>query len=293
MNIGYIGLGIMGSPMAHNLLKAGYPLFVYNRTPDKCEPLAREGAVVCDSPAEVTDRVEVVFINVTDTTAVEQIVFGERGIHETAAPGLIVIDNSTISPRATCQFAHRLREKQVGYLDAPVSGGDIGAQQGALAIMVGGEKSLFEKCRPLFDILGDNIVHVGPVGMGQTCKACNQLFCALHMLACCEGIALAKKTGLDPETMVNVVSSGAGGSWALTHLGPKIIHDDLAPGFMIDLLAKDLNFTLELARDERLPLPGAALAQQLFHAAQAAGLGQKGTQALTRVLESLGNIERP
>jgi 3-hydroxyisobutyrate dehydrogenase len=156
--------------------------------------------------------------------------------------------------------------------------------------MVGGEKEVFDKCLPLFEVLGSNIVHVGEVGMGQTCKACNQLFCALHMLACCEGIALAKKAGLDPQTMVEVVSSGAGGSWALANLGPKIIKSDFEPGFMIDLLSKDLHFTMELAQAGQLPLPGAALAQQLFHAAQADDLGAKGTQALYRIIEKLGNI---
>ncbi len=290
MKIGYIGIGIMGLPMAHNLLQAGHCLYVHNRTLSKCDALAKQGATVCQSSAQVAENTEVVFINVPDTTDVEQVIFGSNGISQSARTGLIVIDNSTISPCATHQIAQRLKEKKVEYLDAPVSGGDVGAQQGTLAIMVGGDEQVFQKCLPLFEILGSKVVRVGPVGMGQTTKACNQLFCALHMLACCEGIALSKKAGLDPAIMVDVVSSGAGGSWALTNLGPKIIAEDLDPGFMIDLLSKDLRLVMELAEESKLPLPGTTLVQQLFHQAQSEGLGRLGTQALCRVIEKLGSV---
>lgn len=288
MKIAYIGIGIMGRPMAANLLQAGHELFVHNRTVSKCDHLADQGATVCDCPADAADEADVVFINVTDTADVEQVIFGDGGIIEEAREGLIVIDNSTISPVATRDFAHRLRQKKVAFLDAPVSGGDVGAQKGILAIMVGGEKDIFDKCLPLFEILGSNIRHIGPVGSGQVCKACNQLFCALHMIACCEGIRLAQKSGIDPQTMVDVVSGGAGGSWALQNLGPKIINRDFDPGFMIDLLSKDLKFTLELAHEAGLPLMGTSLAQQLFHEAQDEGYGRLGTQALYKVIENLG-----
>ncbi len=290
MKIGYIGIGIMGLPMARNLLQAGHCLYVHNRTLSKCDALTKQGATVCQSSAQVAENTEVVFINVPDTTDVEQVIFGSNGISQSAHTGLIVIDNSTISPRATRQIAQRLKEKKVEYLDAPVSGGDVGAQQGTLAIMVGGDEQVFQKCLPLFEVLGSKVVHVGPVGMGQTTKACNQLFCALHMLACCEGIALSKKAGLDPAIMVDVVSSGAGGSWALTNLGPKIVAEDLDPGFMIDLLSKDLRLVMELAEESKLPLPGTTLVQQLFHQAQSEGLGRLGTQALCRVIEKLGSV---
>ncbi len=283
MKIGYIGIGIMGLPMAGNLLKAGHSLYLHNRTSSKCDALAAQGATVCASPAEVAENAEVVFINVPDTPDVEQVLFGSNGISQSARAGLIVIDNSTISPSATRQFAEHLKDKGVEYLDAPVSGGDVGAQKGTLAIMVGGDEQVFKKCLPLLEILGSKIVLVGPVGMGQTTKACNQLFCALHMLACCEGIALAKKAGLDPAVMVNVVSSGAGGSWALANLGPKIVADDLDPGFMIDLLCKDLRLVMELAQEAKLSLSGIDLAQGLFNKAQTDGLGRLGTQALCRV----------
>ena len=291
MKIGYIGLGIMGRPMALNLLKAGHELYVFNRTRSRCGPLADAGATVAGSCAEVAAAVEVVFINVTDTPDVEEVLFGVDGVADGARAGTVVVDNSTISPQATRRFAERLEQKGVDYLDAPVSGGDIGAQQGTLAIMVGGEKAVFEKCLGLLEVLGSKIVHVGAAGMGQTCKACNQLFCALGMLACSEGIVLAKQAGLDPAVMVEVVSSGAGGSWALTNLGPKIVAGDMAPGFMIDLLVKDLRLAVELAQQVQVPLSGASLAHQLFTAAQADGKGRLGTQALSTVIERLASCK--
>ncbi len=285
MNIGYIGAGIMGQPMAGNLIKAGHNLFVHNRTPDKCDVLVKQGATFCNSPAETAKEVEVVFINVPDTCDVEQVLFGESGVDESARPGLVVVDNSTISPSSTRLFAERLKDtKGTDYLDAPVSGGDIGAQKGTLAIMVGGQEDVFNKCLPLFEVLGSKVVHVGPVGSGQVCKACNQLFCAINMLACCEGITLARKAGLDPKTMVEVVSSGAGGSWALSNLGSKIVNSDYEPGFMVDLIAKDLRLVCELAEQSKMPLPGLSLAKQLFTATQVAGLGRKGTQAMAAII---------
>ncbi len=284
MDVGYIGLGIMGAPMAMNLLTAGHRLHVYNRTQAKCAALAAAGAQALDSPAAVAAASEVVFLNVTDTPDVEALLFNRQGVAVGAKSGLAVVDNSTISPVQTRRFAARLAEQDVAYLDAPVSGGDVGAQQGTLSIMVGGDEAVFARCRPLFDILGSRITHVGPVGAGQTCKAINQLFCALHTLACSEGVALARQGGLDPATAVEVISAGAGGSWALQNLGPKMVAGDFAPGFMIDLLCKDLKYTLELGLETGQPLAGAGLAQRLFEAAQAAGLGREGTQALYKTV---------
>ena len=285
MRIGYIGIGIMGRPMAANLLKAGYSVSVFNRTAEKCEPLQKQGATVCQSAAHVAEQSDIVLINVTDTPDVERILFGELGVAEGAHLGQIVVDNSTISPSATQGFAQRLESLGVAYLDAPVSGGDVGAQKGTLSIMVGGDRAVFDQCLPLFEVLGSKVTHVGDVGMGQTCKACNQLFCALHMLACCEGVDLARKAGLDPAVMVDVVSSGAGGSWALANLGPKIVADDMAPGFMIDLLSKDLNYTAELGESHGVPLSGTALAKKLFETVQAKGLGRLGTQGLWQLFK--------
>lgn len=291
MQIGYIGIGTMGEPMALNLLKAGHQLTVSNRTLSKCDNLKSQGAQVVPSCAQVAQNTEVIFINVMDTPDVEKVIFGEQGIFQTVRQGQIVIDNSTISPQATREFAERLKTKKIDYLDAPVSGGDIGAQQGTLSIMVGGEKKVFERCRKLFECLGSKITHVGPVGMGQTAKACNQLICAIHMVACCEGIALARQAGLDPKTMVEVVGSGAGASWALSNLGMKIVADDMAPGFRIDLMNKDLRLAMELAQAADLPLPGAGLAQQEFISALAKGHGQLGTQALSKIIEGLGHFK--
>ena len=291
MELGYIGIGIMGEPMALNLLKAGHSLTVYNRTVKKCDGLKDQGARVAKSCAQVAKAAQVIFINLPDTPDVEEVLFGLQGISQSAQDGQIIIDNSTISSQATREFAQQLKEKGVDYLDAPVSGGDIGAQQGTLSIMVGGEKSIFDACLDLFKILGSNITHLGPVGMGQTCKACNQLICAIHMMACCEGIALAKQAGLDPKKMVEVVSSGAGGSWALSNLGHKIVDNDMDPGFMIKLLNKDLRLTMELAQQSQLPLPALALAQQEFISAQAKGHGQLGTQALSKIIEDLGRFK--
>jgi len=287
MKIGYVGTGIMGGAMAGRLLAVGHTLFLYNRTSAKCQALAAQGGMVCESPADVAERSEVVFINVPDTPDVAKVLFDSDGIIDGAEPGLVVIDNSTISPAATRRFAGRLKEMDADYLDAPVSGGDVGARQGTLAIMVGGELAVFERCMPLLKVLGARVELVGPVGAGQTCKAINQLFCAIHMLACCEGIALAKKAALDPAVMVDIVSSGAGGSWALKNLGPKIIAGDMAPGFMIDLLSKDLRYTMELASEGGQPLLGTSLVQQLFQEARQSGLGRQGTQALCRVVDSL------
>ncbi|MBN1436278.1 MAG: NAD(P)-dependent oxidoreductase [Sedimentisphaerales bacterium] len=287
MNIAYIGMGIMGQPMALNLIKAGHPLTVHNRTSAKCQPLAAQGAAVAKTPAAAAQAAEIVFINVTDTPDVEAVILGPQGIIESARPGLTVIDNSTISPDATRVFAQKLKDKQTDYLDAPVSGGDIGAQNGTLAIMVGGKKSVFKRCLPILEILGSKVVHVGPIGAGQTCKACNQLFCAIHALACAEGINLARQAGIDPATMVDVVASGAGGSWALANLGPKMLNNDMDPGFMIDLIVKDLKIANELAQNAKSPIPATALAQQLFVAAQAAGDGTSGTQALYNVIKKL------
>ncbi|MBN1351936.1 NAD(P)-dependent oxidoreductase [candidate division KSB1 bacterium] len=288
--IGFIGLGIMGYPMAQNLIKAGYNLAVYNRTLSKAESLAKEGARVMDSPMAVAQNAEVVITIVTDTPDVEQVLFGETGLFKGAKAGLIVVDMSTISPSATRDFSARLSVKNIQLLDAPVSGGDIGAQKGTLTIMVGGEENTFKKCLPLFEVMGSRVTHVGPNGSGQMVKLCNQILCAVNMIAVCESLSLAKKSGLDLEKMLKVVTAGAGGSWALSNLGPKIISGDLEPAFMVKLIQKDLRLVLEAAKNNSLPIPGTALANQLFEALEAGGNGELGTQAMIKVFENLGNF---
>lgn len=291
--IGYIGLGIMGSPMASNLLQAGFEVTVWNRTADKAQPLLDEGATWAASPAEVAAKVEAVCINVTDTDDVEHVIFGKKGIVEGNpgdTAGLVVIDHSTISPQATRRFAEKLADYEIEMLDAPVSGGDIGAKKGTLSVMVGGKAEVFDRCRPVFDAVGKAITHVGPIGAGQACKACNQVLCAVNLVAVCEAMGLAVKEGLDLQKMLEVTTSGAGGSWALANLGPQIARGDLSPGFMVELLNKDLNIVRNEQTALGLPMPGTNHAAELLRAAEANGLGKNGTQALCRIFENLGQF---
>lgn len=293
-HVGYVGLGIMGSAMAANLLRASYKLTVWNRTPraSTLDPLKQLGASVADSPAAVAAAgAEVICINVTDTPDVEAVLFGPKGIASAAKPGLIVVDHSTISPQATQRFAERLAEKGIMFLDAPVSGGDVGARNGTLSIMVGGSAEAYQTVLPVLERMGRAITHLGPAGMGQVCKACNQVAVSLNLLGVVEAMALAKKCGLDVKKMIDVVSAGAGGSWQLTNLGPRIAKGDHAPGFMIDLVLKDLAIVAQAAREQKLPLTGAAVAESYFRAAAADGGGRLGTQGMALTLEKLGKFK--
>ncbi|HXF03806.1 MAG TPA: NAD(P)-dependent oxidoreductase [Blastocatellia bacterium] len=286
MRIGFIGLGIMGRPMALNLVKAGYALTVHNRTPSKCQPLVQAGAEVADSPREVASRSDVIITMVSDTPDVEAVLFGPAGVCEGIQPGTIVIDMSTVSPAATVEWAHRLREKDCELLDAPVTGGEKGARDATLTIMVGGSRSAYEQCLPIFHALGKTVIYTGPSGSGQKTKLVNQVICALNILAMVEGLQMARVIGLDLETTLRVVSSGAAASWMLTQLGPKILQNDFTPGFMIRLQHKDLRLVQELLRPLGLSLPGTELAFSLFSDAVARGLGEQGTQALIRLFPS-------
>ena len=289
--VGYIGMGIMGAAMAENLVKAGYEVTVWNRTASKCDPVVAAGATQADSPkAMAAASPDVIFLNVTDTPDVEAILFGDDGIAGSAAEGLIVVDNSTISPVATKQFASRLEPKGVVLMDAPVSGGDSGAKAGTLSIMVGGPERAFNRVKPLFDVMGKAVTHLGETGLGQTCKACNQIAVSLNLLGTCEALALAKQSGLDLKKMVQVVSAGAGGSWQLANLGDKIADGDYDPGFMIDLVLKDLNIVMGTGRELKLPLSGTALAEAYFRATQSDNGGRLGTQAMAKVMEKLGSF---
>lgn len=291
-HVGFIGMGIMGSGMAANLLKAGHTVYIWNRTPSKCDALKDKGATVCESPADIASRdVSVIFINVTDSPDVQAILFGDNGITQTAKPGLITVDHSTISPIATRAFAQQLNEIGVTHLDAPVSGGDVGAKAGTLSIMVGGPRDAFDTVLPLFEVMGKNITHVGDSGAGHTCKACNQIAVSINLIGVCEAIAMAKANGLDPQKMLQVVGAGAGGSWQISNLGPKIIDKDHAPGFMIDYLLKDLNIVQQAAREQKLPLTTLAHVEHLFRSASADGLGNQGTQAVHTVIDQLAKIK--
>jgi len=289
--VGFVGLGIMGRPMAEHLLHAGYPLYLYTRTASKAQTLVEHGATWCDSPAAVARQCNVLVTMVPDTPDVDAVLFGTDGAVETLSSGACVIDMSTISPAATREFARRLSEKGVSLLDAPVTGGDVGARDGTLTIMVGGEQAVFERVRPILELLGRRVVHVGPSGSGQTFKACNQVLCAVNMIGVAEALTLAKRSGLDPQLVIETLSSGAGGSWALAYLGPKIADADHAPGFMIELMQKDLRIVQSAGQELRVGLPGVALAQQLFRAVEAEeGGGRLGTQAMARAIEKLAGV---
>lgn len=285
--IGFVGLGIMGAPMAQNLLKAGFEVAVWNRTASKCEPLVSAGAKAAELPAAVAAASEVTVSCVTNSADVEEVVLGPSGIAEGAKPGSVHIDCSTISPEVTRQIAAKLAERQVQMLDAPVSGGDVGAKAGTLAIMVGGESATFERCLPVLQAMGKTIVHVGPSGAGQVVKLCNQVAGGLNLLAMAEAIALARRAGVDPAKMLEVVSAGAAGSWMLQNLGPRALDGDFAPGFMVELMQKDLRLALEAATASLTPLPGTALVNQLYTAIEAEGRGRDGTQAIVDAIAKL------
>ncbi len=288
--VGFIGMGIMGRPMSLHLLRAGYDVTVYNRTASRCKEVVSAGAKQASSPRECAEGKEIIITIVTDSPDVEAVIFGEDGAAEGAPEGSVIIDMSTISPDVTRDIETRLKEKGIGFLDAPVSGGDIGAQKGTLTIMVGGEKAAFERVKDVFEPMGQRITHIGPSGSGQVTKACNQILCALNMIGVCEAIALAKRSGLDLELMHRVVTGGAANSWALENLGAQIIKGDYSPGFMVRLIQKDLGIVLDAARRLDLPLSGTALANQYFRSNQAHGEGDLGTQARFKVVERLGGF---
>lgn len=283
LKIGFIGLGIMGQPMATNLQKAGFPLTVFNRSREKCEPLAALGAAVANSPRDVGGQSDVVITIVSDTPDVEQVLFGESGVWHGAKPGTTVIDMSTISPRATMQFAGRLREKGCTMLDAPVSGAERGAREGTLSIMVGGDKETFEKCMPVLSAMGKTIVYTGPSGNGQKTKLVNQVIGSLNLLAMVEGLRLAQAAGLNMEDTFRAVSNGAAASRLLIGLAPKILNHDFAPGFSIKLHQKDLRLATDLIAELGGDFPGAQLVFSLFSDALHKGFGDQGNQALIKL----------
>ncbi len=284
MKLGVIGLGIMGAPMAANLLKAGFDVTVYNRTRTKAERLRSLGATIAHSPQHLASNAEIIITIVSDTPDVQEVLFGENGVAEGLTPGKIVIDMSTISPEATQAFAERIAALGCEFLDAPVSGGEPGAIAGTLTIMAGGSKAAFEKCLPVFSAMGKNIVHVGLSGSGQCTKMVNQVICSLNIVAMTEGLLLAQHTGLDLARTLQVVSGGSAGSWMLNNLAPRILQNDFAPGFMIKLQQKDLRLAMELLEGFEEKFPGAALAHELFSQAVARGLGEQGTQGLINLM---------
>jgi 3-hydroxyisobutyrate dehydrogenase len=286
-NIGFIGLGIMGKPMAMNLMRVGYQLIIWNRTISKIDEFISNGAQKAKSPKEVAERSHIVITIVTSSPDVEEIILGPKGVIHGTHKGLILIDMSTISPSVSKNVAKALSLKGVKMLDAPVSGGEIGAQNGTLSIMVGGPKDIFKQCLPIFETLGKKVNYMGLNGMGQTTKLCNQVICALNIQAVSEGLTLGTKAGLDLKQLLEVVTAGAANSWMLSNLGPKIIKRDFKPGFKIKHQQKDLGLVLSFSEELNLPLPGTALVQQMLRSVEAEGLGEKGTQAAILAMEKL------
>lgn len=289
--IGFIGVGLMGLPMARKLMRAGYPLKVHTRTRSRANPILQEGAVWAETPASAAAEAEYVVTMVSDTPDVQQVLVGEDGVVHAVRTGAVVIDMSTISPSATRAIAATLEAAGAHMLDAPVSGGVKGAIEGTLSIMVGGRAEILERARPVLEAMGKSIVHCGGNGQGQMTKLCNQVAIASHMVAAAEAIVLARKAGLDPHVMVKAIGGGAAGSWVINVLGPKMADGDFEPGFMIKLLQKDLRLVMQAASELGTPLPGAALAHQLYASLEAEGRGDEGTQALIRTFARLAGIE--
>jgi 3-hydroxyisobutyrate dehydrogenase len=289
--VGFIGLGIMGSGMTHNLLRASVDLTVYNRSPERMQPLANAGAATVASPAELAAATDVVFLCVSDTPDVEQVLLGDDGVLQGAKSGSLVVDMSTISPAATRRFAERLSEAGVAMIDAPVSGGSEGAAKGTLSIMVGGEAADVERARAYLEAMGSTITHLGPIGSGQSCKLVNQILVVVNMLAASEALVFAEASGLDLERTLEAVAGGAAGSWMLANRGPQAIRRDWRPGFTIDLQQKDLRLVLEAADQTGTPVLATSAVFQLYRTLQREGLGAEGNHALIKALERLSGIE--
>jgi 3-hydroxyisobutyrate dehydrogenase len=277
----------MGASMARRLMLAGHRVTVYNRTAARCAPLVEAGARAAGSPREAAVGNAVVISMVTDSPDVEEVLLGAQGAAVEADAGTLFIDMSTIAPQAARRIGEALAGRGHQFLDAPVTGGDVGAREGTLSILVGGDAAVLERARPLLSAMGKRITHCGGPGAGQTVKACNQILCALNMIGVVEALHLARLGGLDLKVVLEALAPGAGGSWAFEKLGPRIADGDFAPGFMIKLIQKDLRIVQDLARSVALPLEGTALAQRLFADNEVHGEGSLGTQAMYRVLERL------
>lgn len=291
LKVGYIGLGLMGKSIARNILKAGFPLIIYNRSRAAVDELAAEGAQTASSPAEVAAQVDVVFTNLPDTPDVEKVVLGENGIASGAYPGLIWVDNSTIKPAAARSLAAKLAGKGVLALDAPVSGGDAGARNATLAIMVGGPADALDKVMPVFQAMGKTVTHVGEAGAGQVAKAANQIMVAAQMVAMGELLIFSQKAGVDPQKVVEAIKGGAAQCWTLDVKPPRLFAGNRAPGFKSHMMAKDLNIILETAREYGIPLPSAAVDAQLYNAMLQNGMGDLDNSAVVGMIEELAGVK--
>ena len=288
MEIAWIGTGIMGAPMARRLLKAGHHLRVFNRSPEKARPLIDEGAVMAPEAAAAAEGAETIFIMVPDTPDVENVI---GKVEPSLARGQLVLDMSTIAPEAERRIAERLAALGVDYLDAPVSGGETGAIEGTLTIMVGGSDGAFNRASPLLELLGKRITYMGPAGAGQTTKLANQIAVALTLEAASEALLFGARGGLDPAKVLEAIGAGAAASWQLSNLGPKIIAQDYRPGFFVKLIRKDLRLVTEAANQNGIALPGLKMMTSMFNATAALGHDLDGTQALADALVRLATLK--
>jgi len=278
--IGFIGLGVMGKSMAAHLLKAGFEVFVYTRTKDKSSELLSQGAKWAAAPKEIAQKANVIISMVGYPSDVEEIYLGENGLIENGKQGTYLIDMTTSTPTLAVKIAEEAKKRGMESLDAPVSGGDIGARDAKLTIMVGGSSEAFEAALPIFDILGSNVVHQGPAGSGQHTKMCNQIAIASNMIGVTEAISYAKKAGLDPDLVLRSISSGSAGSWSLSNLVPRMVEGDFEPGFYIKHFIKDMKIALDEAERMGMDVPGLSLSKSLYEGLAEAGEENSGTQAL-------------
>jgi 3-hydroxyisobutyrate dehydrogenase len=287
--IGFIGIGLMGKGMSLNLIKAEYPVTVWNRTESKTKPIVEAGAKLAKSPREVAENSDVIVSIVTGSNDVKEVLLGENGAIHGAKKGDIFIDMSTISPIATKEIAEELSKKGVEMLDAPVSGGVIGANNGTLSIMVGGKEEVFNECNPILEKMGKTITYIGGNGDGQVCKAVNQILVGTTMLGVAEALVFAAKAGVDVKRVHQAVSGGAAGSWQLTNNGDRILKGDMSPGFKIKDYLKDLGIIMETANVSKMPLPATSLVLQMFRYCQAENMLDDGTQAVVKAVEALAS----
>jgi 3-hydroxyisobutyrate dehydrogenase len=288
--IGWIGTGVMGSSMCGHLIAAGFKATIFNRTAEKTKALVEKGAKLADSPREVAAASDVVFTIVGFPYDVREVTLGAQGTLAGAKAGTVLVDMTTSEPSLAIEIAEAAASKNVRAVDAPVSGGDVGAKEARLSIMIGGEKDVVDALRPLFEIMGKTIVHQGPAGAGQHTKMVNQVLIASNMIGVCEGLLYAFKAGLDLNVVLESVSSGAAGSWSLNNLGPRMIAGNFEPGFFVEHFLKDMGIALAESRRMKLALPGLALAEQLYRAVEAQGFGRKGTHALMLALAQLSAV---
>ncbi len=291
MKIGWIGTGVMGCSMAGHVRDAGHDLFLSNRTREKAQGLIERGARWCDSPAEVARNAEIVFTIVGYPRDVEEVYLGEKGILSASGQCHTIVDMTTSSPGLAVRIAEAASQKRIASLDAPVSGGDVGAREATLAIMVGGKMEAFERVLPIFQSMGKEVSLMGGPGAGQHTKMCNQILVAGTMIGVCESLLYASKQGLDEEAVIGVIGKGAASSWLINNLGPKIVRGDYDPGFYVEHFIKDMGIALEEAAACDLSLPGLALMRQLYIAVKAQGHGRLGTQALILALKKLNGMK--